>query len=84
MPQVTVIHPLHEGGITYQPGEQFSTSRDRAARLAELRLVTIIETTPAPEPAGREATKPKGRRRPKDRAMASPPPFLNSSISRPQ
>ncbi len=71
MPQVTVMHPLHEGGITYQPGEQFSTSRDRAARLAELQLVTIADA--APGPARTEPAQPKGRRRPKDRAMPSPP-----------
>ncbi len=73
MPQVTVIHPLHEGGTTYQPGEQFSTTDDRAARLAALGLVTIMEIAPPPGPAGSEAAKPKGRRRPKDRAMVSPP-----------
>jgi hypothetical protein len=53
-----VLRPIHERGIDYAPGACLYATPDRAARLAELGLVSLdaAEVPPAPPAAGPKAS----------------------------
>ncbi len=45
-----VLKPVHEGGLDYRPGAHLYTTPERAARLADLGLVTLNSSEASPSP----------------------------------